>query len=450
MLTLSSLLSLFLLFTPQVTGAGIGVNYGKMATDLPSPFQVAQFLSQNTIFDRVKILDSDPPTIEAFANTRLAIDVTISNDLIPNLINISFAKHWIRTNIIPYASSTNISRILVGNEAISTANKTLVLGLVPAMQNLHTELVSVSLHHRIKVSTAHSLGILAASIPPSAGKFKDGYDTEVIKPMLSFLKATNSPFMVNAYPFFGFTIDTLDYALFRLNNGVFDNETGLVYTNMLDAQLDAVHSAMKRLGFTDINIVIAQTGWPSVGGESEVGVSMDFARDYNKNLIRHVISGIGTPLMSDRTFETYIFELFNEDLKPGPSSDRNFGLFHADLTPVYDIGILKPEASQPVKSAVANPADPIPANVKQWCIPKPNTDKMMLQGNIDFACSEVNCHPIQPGGNCFNPDTLHAHAAYAMNEYFQFYGKNSFDCYFGGTGIVSTVDPSYGSCKFRS
>lgn len=316
-----------------------------MATNLPSPFQVAQFLSQNTIIDRVKVFDSDPTTIQAFANTGLQLDVTASNEIIPHLTNLSFARHWVRTNIIPHASATNISRILVGNEAISTGNKSLILGLVPAMQNLHTALVSVSLQHRIKVSTAHSLGILSSSVPPSAGKFKDGYDTVVIKPLLSFLKTTGSPFMVNAYPFFGFSKDTLDYALFRLNNGVFDNETGLVYTNMLDAQLDAVHSAMKRLGFTGIDIVIAETGWPSVGGESEVAVTLDFARDYNKNLIRHVASGIGTPLMSNHAFETYIFAMFNEDLKPGPASERNFGLFHSDLTPVYDIGLLKTEVS---------------------------------------------------------------------------------------------------------
>lgn len=326
-------------------GAGIGINYGKRATNLPSPFQVAQFLSQNTIIDRVKIFDSDPTTIQAFADTGLSIDITISNDQIPHLTKVSFAQRWVRTNIIPYASRTNISRILVGNEAISTANKSLVLGLMPAMQNLHKALVSVSLQHKIKVSTAHSLAILSTSVPPSAGKFKDGYDTAVIKPLLSFLNATGSPFMVNAYPFFGFGVDTLDYALFRLNNGVVDNKTGLVYANMLDAQIDAVHSAIKRLNFTDIDIVIAQTGWPSAGGESELGVTKDFAWNYNKNLIRHVISGNGTPLMSNRTFETYIFELFNEDLKPGPASERNFGLFHADLTPVYDIGILKTEVS---------------------------------------------------------------------------------------------------------
>lgn len=251
-----------------------------------------------------------------------------------------------RASVAPYAEATNVSRVLVGDEVISQANRTLLLSLVPAMRNLHAALAAVlppSPRRReiIKVSTPHSLGILAASTPPSAGRFHDGYDTAVVKPLLGFLRATGAPFMVNAYPFYGgLTNDTLDYALFRVNDGVTDDATGLLYANMLDAQLDAVHSAMRRLGFGDVDVVVSGTGWPSAGEYWEVGAGADLARNYNKNAIRHLGSGVGTPLMPNRTFELSIFSLFDENLKPGPVSERNFGLYHADMTPVYDAGIL--------------------------------------------------------------------------------------------------------------
>lgn len=147
--------------------------------------------------------------------------------------------------------------------------------------------------------------------------------------------------MVNPYPFFGFSPnkpETLNYALFKPNGGVFDKATGINYTNMFDAQMDAVYSAMKKLGYDDVELVVGETGWPSLGDPDQPGVSLENAVSYNGNLIKHVDSGKGTPLMPNRTFETYIFSLFNENLKP-TVSERNYGLFKPDLTPVYDVGV---------------------------------------------------------------------------------------------------------------
>lgn len=329
----------------------IGVNYGTVADNLPPPVQVARFLLNSTIINRVRFFDSDPEMLSAFARSGIAITVTIPNDQIPQLTKLYFAQQWVKTNIVPHAHATNIVRILVGNEVISTANKLYISNLVPAMQALHTALVGESLDDKIKVSTPHSLGILSNSSPPSTGKFRQGYDIYIIKPLLGFLKATDSPFMINPYPFFGCSESTLDYALFRPNNGVFDENTKLTYANMLDGQLDAVFSAMKRLGFVDIDIVIAETGWPSKGDTGQTGVDAESAAEYNRKLMQHVTSGIGTPLMPNRTFETYIFALFNEDLKPGPTCERNFGLFQPNFTPVYNIGILKPMVARAAGAA---------------------------------------------------------------------------------------------------
>lgn len=321
------------------------MNYGTVANNLPPPDQVAKFLPQSTVINRVRLFDTNPEILNSFAHTGIEVSVTIPNDLIPQLTRFSYAQQWVRTNIQPHVPSTNIVRILVGNEVLSTASRLLIGSLVSAIQTLHAALADASLDHLIKISTPHSLGILTSSTPPGAGKFQQGYDTHVLKPLLSFLRATGSELLVNPYPFFGCSEETLDYALFRPNPGVFDEVTGLHYTNMLDAQLDAVYSAMKLLGFDDVGIVIAETGWPSMGDLTQVGVDPEAAGEYNSNLIRHVNSGAGTPLMPNRTFEAYIFALFNEDLKPGPTCERNFGLFKPDMTPVYDAGILRPSVA---------------------------------------------------------------------------------------------------------
>ncbi|XP_073032443.1 glucan endo-1,3-beta-glucosidase [Primulina eburnea] len=373
-------LSLFVSIRTSGVEGSIGVNFGTVANDLPPPRQVAHFLQESTIISHVRLFDSDSEMLKAFAGTDIVITVTIPNDEFPQLTKLDYAQKWVKTNILPHINATNIARVLVGNEVLSTGNKLLIANLVPAMHGLHNALVRESLNQKIKISTPHSLGILSNSTPPSSGTFRRGYDTYILKPLLEFLKATDSPFMINPYPFFGCSESTLDYALFRPNLGVFDVNTELTYGNMLDGQLDAVFSAIKRLGFIDIDIVIAETGWPSRGDTGQVGVDVESAAEYNRKLMQHVRSGVGTPLMRNRTFETYIFALFNEDLKPGPTCERNFGLFEPNFTPVYDIGILKPMATETVP-----PGKKQRPQKQHWCLPKHDVSDNRLQMNLDYV-----------------------------------------------------------------
>lgn len=98
---------------------------------------------------------------------------------------------------------------------------------------------------------------------------------------------------------------------------------------------------MKKLGYPDVEIIVAETGWPSGGDPQNKHANPVNAAAYNGGLLKRDASGVGTPLMPGRKFETYIFSLFNEDLK-GPSLDeKNFGLFRPDFTQVYNIGILR-------------------------------------------------------------------------------------------------------------
>ncbi|KAI3934100.1 hypothetical protein MKW92_044226 [Papaver armeniacum] len=428
----------------------IGVNYGTLANNLPPPTQVASFLKTKTTIDSVKIFDTNPDMLRAFANTGISVTVTVGNGDIPSLSQLQNSRNWVNANIAPSHPQTRINRIVVGNEIMATADKNLIGKLVPAMRSLHKALKLAGIND-IQVTTPHSLGILSSSDPPSSGRFRLGYDRVIFAPMLQFLRETKSPFMVNPYPYFGYSPRDNNYALFKRNWGKHDKVTGKTYFNMFDAQLDAVYTAMSKLGYGDVDIVIGETGWPSIGDPNQPYVNMENAISFNWNLIRHVGSGVGTPLMPKRKFETYIFSLFNENLKPGPTVEKNWGLFHPDLTPVYEVGIMRGRHVRHAPGQGSSPTTPTPALPagKQWCVPTQTATDAQLQANINYVCSQgtVDCKPIQAGGACFNPNTLKAHAVYAMNAYYQKSGRHAFNCDFSKTGVITSADPSHDTCK---
>ncbi|PQQ20435.1 glucan endo-1 3-beta-glucosidase 14 [Prunus yedoensis var. nudiflora] len=161
--------------------------------------------------------------------------------------------------------------------------------------------------------------------------------------LLQFLQTTKAPFWINAYPYFAYKGDpnrvSLDYVLFNPNQGMVDPFTKLRYDNMLYAQVDAAIYAMARLGFNGIEVKVSETGWPSNGDENEIGATLQNAAIYNRNLLRRQLQNEGTPLRPKLRLEVYVFALFNENMKPGPSSERNYGLFHPDGTMAYNVGL---------------------------------------------------------------------------------------------------------------
>ncbi|XP_010444206.1 PREDICTED: major pollen allergen Ole e 10-like [Camelina sativa] len=95
-------------------------------------------------------------------------------------------------------------------------------------------------------------------------------------------------------------------------------------------------------------------------------------------------------------------------------------------------------------------AIPVVTSNRQWCMAMNTASAEQLQANIDYACSQhnVDCRPIQPGGSCYEPNTLLDHASYAMNAYYQNNGRIDSACKFNRTGCFIFVDPSHGSCVF--
>ncbi|CAL9243401.1 unnamed protein product [Arabidopsis halleri] len=83
---------------------------------------------------------------------------------------------------------------------------------------------------------------------------------------------------------------------------------------------------------------------------------------------------------------------------------------------------------------------------RTWCSAMPSSTAEQLQSNINFACSHVDCSPIQPGGFCYYPNTLLEHASFVMNLYYTSQDRIVAACSFGNTGYISYSDPSAGTC----
>ncbi|KAJ1259205.1 hypothetical protein BS78_10G136600 [Paspalum vaginatum] len=342
-LVVCTLLCISLLSAEVGPATALGINYGQVGNNLPAPAQVVQLLSSLRI-GKVRIYDVNPQVLSAFAGTGIELIVTVPDDLVPGMAaSASQALQWLTAGVRPYFPATRVTGIAVGNEVFTGDDQQLKASLVPAMRNLHAALAQLGMDAYVRVSTANSLAVLATSYPPSQGVFTQDAAPYMAQ-LLRFLADTSAPFWINAYPYFAYKDDpsrvSLDYALSNpYHVGAVDPYTHLQYTSMLCAQVDAVTFAAARLGYGNVPVHVSETGWPSKGDADEAGASVENARQYNRNLLLRQVSGEGTPLRPKLRLEVYLFALFNEDMKPGPTSERNYGLYQPDMSMVYNVGL---------------------------------------------------------------------------------------------------------------
>jgi len=434
-------------------GAAIGVNYGRVADNLPSAVKVVELLKSQGI-ERVKIYDAHPAVLRAFAASGIKLIIALPNEKLRAASTRSaFASVWVRKNVAAYFPATQIEAIAAGNEVFADPGNTTKY-LVSAMENVHSALVRFNLDSNIKVSSPIALSALGNSYPSSAGSFWPELIKPVFNPMLSFLRRTGSYLMVNAYPIFAYEANSdvisLDYALFRENPGVVDSGNGLRYFSLFDAQIDAVFAAMSALKYDDIDIAVTETGWPSEGDPTELGASVENAAAYNGNLVRRVLTGGGTPARPKAELTVFLFALFNENKKPGLGSERNYGLFYPNEKKVYDIPLriedlkrFKGGEDGETSKGSGTGKVAVSTEGQTWCVANAEVGEDKLQKALDYACGEggADCRPIQPKATCYDPNTVEAHASFAFNSYYQKNRRAMGSCDFQGSAYVVSQPP---------
>ncbi|WCJ37645.1 Glucan endo-1 3-beta-glucosidase 9 [Euphorbia peplus] len=440
---------LLLLWSSSIVYAsvGMGVNWGTTASHPLPPAKVVELLKSNNI-TKVKLFDADPLVLEALSGSNIGVTVGIPNSLLKTFNSSKkVADMWVHDNLTRFFSSATpilrLQYVAVGDDPFHLSNgqqfQPFVIG---AAINIQTALARANLASQVKVVVPCSYDSYQSdSGLPSKGHFRPDINKTMIE-LLTFLTKHQSPFFVTISPFITFRQNkniSLDFTLFKGSTHP-HNDSHRSYKNTFDLSYDILVNALSTVGFPDISIIISKIGWPTDGAPN---ATSSVAETFLKGLMDHLGSKSGTPLRPrNPPTETYIDTLLDEDQRSIVigNFERHWGMFTFDGQAKYQVDLGKG-----LKKLVN--AENIEYLPPKWCVVDNNKELNNASARALDACSGGDCTALSPGGSCFNM-SWPGNISYAFNSYYQQHDQRSDSCEFGGLGLITSVDPSVGNCRF--
>ncbi|EYU37424.1 hypothetical protein MIMGU_mgv1a005873mg [Erythranthe guttata] len=421
----------------------IGANWGTQATHPLAPSIIVKLLKDNGI-QKVKLFDAEARVLNAFSGSGIEVMVGIPNEMLSLLANsVSAAERWVERNVSAHvsANSVDIRYVAVGNEPfLSSYNGTFLATTYPALQNIQAALIKAGLGNKVKVTVPLNADVYQSSTAqPSTGDFHADIHSLMLE-IVNFLSLNGAPFTVNIYPFISLYNDPnfpIDYAFFDgYPSPIEDN--GKIYTNVFDANYDTLVWALQKNGFSNLTIIVGEIGWPTDGDRNANAAS---AQRFNQGFISRLNQG--TP-MRPGPVDAYLFSLVDEDAKsiqPG-NFERHWGIFNYDGTPKYNLSLGG-------NSRGLVPATNVRYLPRRWCVMSPTAslEDPQVGLSVSYACARADCTKLGFGTSCSNLDAR-GNISYAFNSYYQINNQLETACRFPNLSVVTTSDPSVGTCKF--
>ncbi|KAG9445065.1 hypothetical protein H6P81_016405 [Aristolochia fimbriata] len=440
---------LWVLLTSASMGFSLGVNWGRSSSHPLAPATVVAMLQANNV-SKVKLFDVDPLVMEALSGSKIDVMVGIPNEML-RLLNASkkAAVDWVHNNVTRYVDNTggggvvNIEYIAIGDEpflhSYGELYKPFVLG---AATNIQLALIRAKLGDKIKVVVPCNYDVIQSdSYLPSKASFRPDVN-KTMSQLLPFLNKHASPFVINLNPFLTLLQSknfSIEQALFLpISHSLKDGHKA--YNNTFDASIDSLATVLSKMGFGNMDIMVGQVGWPTDGS---VNASSSNAQSFMSGLVDHLESKVGTPLRPRRPpIETYLFSLLDEDLRSVSTGnyERHWGIFTFDGQAKYRVDLGQGSGNLVNSQNV----DYLPS---KWCVVDNNKDMTNASTEALNACSSADCTSLFRGGSCFNI-TWPGNVSYAFNSFYQQQDQRADSCDFGGLGLITTVDPSVGECRF--
>ncbi|KAM0953807.1 putative glucan endo-1,3-beta-D-glucosidase [Dioscorea sansibarensis] len=429
--------------------SAVGVNWGTSSSHPLPPSKVVQSLLRTNNIVRVKLSDANSGILESLSGTGIGVVVGIPNEMLKSLSSSKkAAQSWVHDNITRYIPATGggvrIEYIAVGDEPFLLSNSQQFQSfVVGAATNIHLALTAAKLSSKVKIIVPCSSDVYQSdSNLPSEGHFRPDLNNTMTD-LLSFLDKNGSPFLVDINPFLSLQKNknlSMDFVLFQPKaHAVKDGH--LKYKNSFDASMDTLITSLSKAGFGDMDIIVGRIGWPTDGA---LNATPSVAQTFMKGLIDHLQSNAGTPLRPKRPpAETYLFSLLDEDQRSITSGnfERHWGIFTFDGQAKYNVDL-----GQGSKNLVN--ARNVDYLASKWCVVNNNEELSNVSASFSNACSHADCSALSPGGSCFGI-TWPGNVSYAFNNYYQQHDQSGDSCDFGGLGLITTVDPSVGECRFQ-
>ncbi|KAK5773514.1 hypothetical protein F383_00171 [Gossypium arboreum] len=429
------------------TADAIGVNWGTMSSHPLPPPKVVELLKSNEV-SKVKLFDADPLVLQALSGSNIVVTLGIPNSMLKTLNSSrKAAESWVHDNVTRYFShggaGVRIEYVAVGDEPfLQSYGDQFHPFVIGAAMNIQATLTKANLAGEVKVVVPCSFDtFVSESGRPSKGHFRTDLNKTMIE-LLTFLSKHHSSFFVTISPFISFQQNkniSLDFSLFK-ENAHHHNDSLRTYKNSFDLSYDTLVSALSKIGFPEIDIVVARIGWPTDGAAN---ATSSIAETFMKGLIDHLHSKTGTPLRPQNPpIETFIFSLLDEDHRSITSGnfERHWGVFTFDGQAKYHFNF-----GQGTKNLVNSQF--VEYLAPKWCVVNNNKDLSNASASALEACSTSDCTALSPGGSCSNI-SWPGNISYAFNSYYQQNDQRADSCDFGGLGLITTVDPSVDTCRF--
>ncbi|XP_024519267.1 glucan endo-1,3-beta-glucosidase 2 [Selaginella moellendorffii] len=452
---------------------GVNVRYPKLEVEagrLPKAELVVDLLQVLQV-RYIKLQgDAHPSILRALSGSKIQVLLTVPDQSIPALAQSqNAASEWFEANILHHFPSTEVTGIVLGSE-LMTKDPSFAGDLIEAGRKIRSCIAAAGLEQEIRVSASLSMQMFSQwGHKPSSAAFEDFYQSH-LRELLDFLAPKGSYVMINVDPFEAHLHDgfALDFAMSSSTaQELLDEDTKVGYSSLLDAAVDSAYSAMEKLGFSNIPVVVGEIGWPwkSSGSESDPlsTATVENAALFAQSLVKRIQSDKGTPHKPEASIRVYVHEFF-DIVGPAGDSRRRYGLFSTSQVPRYSFH-LSPGVSEAEilmrrvladngtnGTAVAPPSGGTGTGSGQFCVAASGAPDSLLSVGLNWACGQGNadCTPIQQNGACYLPDTYSAHASYAFNSYYQKNVGAGATCDFQGAAMLTSTDPSHDSCIFTS